>query len=88
MNFETNSSALEANPYANVTARGATGSIAAVGDIVGIPTANATLNGIAFFKFAGALPPQEQIMAAAAWCDYQWRNNANICMYPGFKGLA
>lgn len=86
---ETDASTLDV--YTNVidlTAATAITDVPAVAQSIGMPTAGITLYGAAFFKFAGALPPKEVIQAMAAWCDYQWRNNANICMYPGFKGLA
>jgi hypothetical protein len=86
---ETNSSTLDV--YTNIvdlTATTAITDVADVADAITIVTSAVTLYGLAFFKFAGDLPPKEVIQAAVAWCDYQWRNNANICMYPGFKGLA
>lgn len=73
---------------ADLTAVTAITNIAAVEQQLTSATSEFTLYGAAFFKFAGALPPKEKIMAMAAWCDYQWRNSSNVCMYPGFKGLS
>lgn len=89
MGGETNSSTLDV--YTNIvdlTAATAITDVADVADVITVVTAAVTLYGLAFFKFAGDLPPKEVIQAAVAWCDYQWRNNSNITMYPGFKGLA
>lgn len=86
---ETNSSALDVyTNIASLTAATAIENVADVSDVITVVTAAVTLYGLAFFKFAGDLPPKEVIQAAVAWCDYQWRNNTNPCMYPGFKGLA
>lgn len=87
--FETNATTLDV--YTNtvdLTAATAITTISAIEPNVSVLGSQITLFGLAFFKFANGLPPQEVIQAAAAWCDYQWRNNSNITMYPGFKGLA
>lgn len=91
MMLEVNASTLDV--YTNVLALasatpGAITAVNAVANQVGFPTADVTLYGAAFFKFDSVLPPKEVIQAAAAWLDYQWRNNSEVTMYPGFKGLA
>jgi hypothetical protein len=89
--FEVNSTTLDANiatqivDFTDATPLASITSLTAA--ITGVASSH-TVFGMAFFKFAGALPPIDVIQAAAAWCDYQWRNNANVTMYPGFKGIA
>ena len=89
--FEVNGTTLDADMATQVVAftdlTPLTSITTIVSAITGVGSSH-TLFGMAFFKFAGELPPIEVIQAAAAWCDYQWRNNTNVTMYPGFKGLA
>lgn len=89
MGTETNLSALDV--YTNISDLTAATAITDVADVsqnINVTTAGITLYGLAFFKFAGALPPKEVIQAAAAWCHYHWINDSDVTMYPGFKGLA
>ena len=89
--FQVNSTTLDADiatqviDFTDATPLTSIATVAA--SITGVGSSH-TVFGMAFFKFAGALPPIDVIQAAAAWCDYQWRNNTNVTMYPGFKGLA
>lgn len=86
--FEVNSSTLDVyTNTADLTAATAITTVDAIEQAITIVGATATIFGIAFFKFT-TLPPSDVIQAAAAWCDYQWRNSSNVTMYPGFKGLA
>lgn len=88
--FEVNSSTLDVftnTATLSAASPGALTAIYAVNQSVSIVGSAHTIFGVAFFKFT-TQPPNDVIQAAAAWCDYQWRNSSNVTMYPGFKGIA